>query len=679
MLFNSPFKTKDEIIISDLTKVIFVSDLFVEDYVGGAELTTDALIQKCKYPYQKIRSKDVTIDILEKGRNAFWVFGNFSSLDINLIPTIVANLSYSVLEYDYKYCRYRSPEKHKYAENIECDCHQQLHGKLISAFYMGAKWLFWMSENQMNHYFERFPFLSDSDRSPGNTVLSSVFDDDFFVTLKKLEQDKSERKGWIVLGSTSWIKGLDQAEKWCKDNEKEYEIVWNLPYEEMLVKLSRSLGVVYLPRGMDTCPRFVIESKLLGCELVINDLVQHSKESWFDTSNLLEIQEYLYAARDVFWNTLSEYIQHEPEISGYVTTKDCLSQGYPIKECIESMQQFCDEVVVVDGGSTDGTFQMLFEMFVLSLTDEEKIENELLIADLRSYHDKFNKDTFETYFKPSVDENGNPGSPIKLESKKFKLSLIPRDWDDSRFAVFDGAQKAEARKLCTKEFCWQMDADEIVSSGDGSKIKELCKKWPQLAELISLPVVEFWGSKDKVRIDVNPWKWRISKNLPYITHGIPKELRQYDEDGKLFSLPGSDGCDYIHAETYERISHMCFYGEDAHNARYAALNGNKEALSAYETWMKSVVQMLPVVEHYSWMDIERKIKTYKNFWSSHWRSLYNIEQLDTPENNMFFDKSWKDVTDEDIHNLAKQLSEKLGGHVFHSKINWNNPTPSIKI
>ena len=212
-----------------------------------------------------------------------------------------------------------------------------------------------------------------------------------------------------------------------------------------------------------------------------------------------------------------------------------------------------------------------------------------------------------------------------------------------------------------------MDADEVVRDDDGQKIKNLCKNWPQLAELISLPVVEYWGSKDKVRIDVNPWKWRVSKNLPHITHGIPADLRKYDENGELYASQGTDGCDYVHAVTGERIPHMSFYNENAHNARFAALNGNEEAMNAYQKWMQECVRLIPSVTHYSWFDIARKIKTYKGYWQKHWESLYNILQEDTKENNMFFDKCWADVTDEEIDALAKRLSEETGGHIFHSK------------
>ena len=79
------------------------------------------------------------------------------------------------------------------------------------------------------------------------------------------------------------------------------------------------------------------------------------------------------------------------------------------------------------------------------------------------------------------------------------------------------------------------------------------------------------------------------------------------------------------------------------------------------------------------MVIKLKIKTYRDYWSRHWQSLYNIEQDDTAENNMFFDKTWSEVTDNDISKLAKRLAEETGGHVFHSKVDWANPTPYIEL
>jgi hypothetical protein len=109
-----------------------------------------------------------------------------------------------------------------------------------------------------------------------------------------------------------------------------------------------------------------------------------------------------------------------------------------------------------------------------------------------------------------------------------------------------------------------------------------------------------------------------------------------------------------------------------------ALSGHVEAQHAYTEWFKNVVQILPSVRHHSWLDIERKIKTYRNYWQRHWESLYDIRQEDTAENNMFFDKPWSEVTDDDIRELASRLASELGGHIFHAKINWSRKTPHIE-
>lgn len=627
-MFNSPFDSGPKYVeVPESAQIVFVSDFFAEELIGGAELTSKALIDATDLEVFKLKSKDVSVETLESGHKKHWIFGNFAGMDMKLIPTIVANLNYSILEYDYKFCKYRSIEKHAEAEKTECDCHEQMTGKLVSAFFYGAKSLWFMSEEQQGRYFSRFPFLKDRE----NWVLSSVFDDAFFLTVKMLREKyaNQERKGWLVLGSNSWIKGTVDALNWCKENNKEATLIQGWPYGKVLEEMAQAEGLVYLPKGGDTCPRLVIEAKLLGCKLELNDNVQHKDEEWFAGVPLSDTEAYLYAARERFWNSIKNTMNYSPTISGYTTTKDCIEGGYPWEQSIMSMLGFCDEVVVVDGGSTDGTWERLQE--------------------------------------------------LAQEHSTLVVEQVARDWTHKRFAVFDGAQKAEARNRCTSEFCWQMDADEIVHEKDYEAIKQLVKKFPSNTNLVSLPVVEYWGKTGKVRMDINPWKWRLSRNLPHITHGIPKELRKFDSEGNLYAAQGTDGCDYVHTETFERIPHASFYTENVHRARLAALSGNTQALEQYDQWFNNLVANLPGVFHYSWYDLERKIKTYKNYWQKHWLSLYDIEQEDTAENNMFFQRPWSDVTDEDISDLATRLSEEMGGWVFHSPVDFSKKTPSLSI
>ncbi len=620
LIFINPNK-----LVRDDTEIIFVADLFEEDYAGGAEMTSEAIVQSSPLKIQKIYSKDVNLAILNQGSKKFWIFGNFSQLNPELIPTIVANLQYSVLEYDYKFCKFRSPEKHRVTTGKSCDCHDQMNGKLVSAFYYGAQALWWMSEKQKEKYHSLFPFLAERD----NIVLSSVFSRKTLAALKLLRETvtQEERNGWIVLGSQSWVKGFETAKKWCEDNGKDYEVVWNLPYEELLAKLASSEGFVYLPAGGDTCPRMVIEAKLLGCKLHLNEDVQHKDEEWFATDDLESIENYLSVAPDFFWKAITKIMNKKPTISGYITTYNCEKQGYPYVQSIKSMLGFCDEVCVVDGGSTDGTFENL--------------------------------------------------NRLSREDSRVKIKKIARDWSHPRHAVFDGMQKAEARSMCTSEFCWQMDSDEVVHEEDYQKIIDLCSKSPASVEILSLPVIEYWGGPEKVRADIQPWKWRLSRNLPHITHGIPTHLRREDELG-VYASQGTDGCDMIHKVTGEIINHLTFHTEESERVRIAAVSGNLEAIAVYQDWFNRVVENIPGVHHYSWYNMPRKMRLYRDYWTRHWNSLFNGSLEDTSSTNMMFDVPWSEVTEEMIEERAKLLTEKTGGWIWHRK--WDGrSTPHIVV
>lgn len=636
MQFNfseSLFKSKG---FDPAAKYIFVADLFADDYIGGAELTSEALIGAAPDKIEKLKCSQLNTDLslLESGKDKIWIFGNYSSLNAKTIGAIArSRLKYAICEYDYKFCKFRLPEKHEAEIGTPCDCIQSQHGQLIQSFMANARHIFWMSQQQAEKNLSFMPAL----RSAKQSVLSSVFDPAFFSKIEELlcSIQERERKNWIVLGSNSWVKGADAAKKYCEDLGLDYEVVWNLPYDELLKKLVQSVGLVYLPAGSDTCPRLVIEAKLLHCELVINENVQHAKEAWFSGPREQMIG-YLKSATGRFWRTIGS-IEKSMKISGYTTTYNCFDQKYPFKESIDSMLNFCDEVCVVDGGSSDRTWSSLQQMAL-------------------------------GYMAP------DPATGETIQ--RLKIKQIPRDWTHKRHAVFDGQQKAEARRMCSGDFCWQQDSDEIVSASDSKKIVEIADKMPSTFDLLSLPVIEFWGGPKKVRVDVNPWKWRLSRNLPYITHGIPTSLRKYDSEGNLFAVQGTDGCDYINTQSGDPIPHASFYGPEADAMRRAALSGDEVARIAYQNWMSKVSSALPVVFHFSWWDLERKIRTYKNYWTKHWESLFDIKVADTAENNFMFDKPWSEVTDDDIRTRAVEL-QKIGGFIWHKK--WKGEmTPWIE-
>lgn len=280
------------------------------------------------------------------------------------------------------------------------------------------------------------------------------------------------------------------------------------------------------------------------------------------------------------------------KISGYTTSYNAETMGYPYLQSIKSMLGFCDEVVVVDH-STDGTYEIL----------------------------------------------------EKLAAEEPRIQLYQREWDTEN-PTMDGDAKAFARALCTNEFCWQQDLDEVVHEADYDKIKLITKRFPSQADILHLPVVECWGDEKHVTGRRHAWKWRLSKNLSHITHGVNKHARLTDEKtGRVYAREGmSDSCEYVDLVSYEMLPHVGFYTQQLDMLRVSSP-------AAYAETINSAFDNLPCVFHYSWFDIPQKIRQFRVNWDKQWRVLY---QTENKERFPGVD------TEEQIQALAKKLKEQGG-------------------
>lgn len=312
------------------------------------------------------------------------------------------------------------------------------------------------------------------------------------------------------------------------------------------------------------------------------------------------------------------------KISAYFTTRNCIEMGYDFEESIKIVFNLVDEIVVCD--SSDGK------------DSTEQVLNNL-------------KQQF---------------------SGVFKIVRNPEcNWSAPNAGVYDGLNKAFARSHCTGDYCIQLDVDEHFIT-TRAQLETVIQKSGMTDDvpILSLPVVEYWGGNGKVRIDINVSKWRISKNLPFITHGIPVDLRKYD-NGLLFAKHGTDGCCYINKNTGQRIPHINFIAQEKQQLQNMALY-NSEHIPEFERWFNSTIKRLPFVKHYSWYSIEDKIIKYKLFWNSFWPSLYN-ENNPEGHNPFFPNRNISEATNDEIKEFAKLIESKSGGHIFHRP--WNEDVP----
>jgi len=300
-----------------------------------------------------------------------------------------------------------------------------------------------------------------------------------------------------------------------------------------------------------------------------------------------------------------------PTIGAYSTTYNCLSMHYPFREAIQSWLGFADEVVLVDAGSTDGTWEELTRLSV---------------------------------FEPRV-----------------KVFQAPVDFSHTRWAIqMDGLLKAKAREKCTAEYLWQVDTDEIIVPDDFNRIRQLPEVLSSVLKdrpVVFMPMVEFWGTLDTIRADFLSWKPRFSPNDPRITHGIPLEFRMVDRWGNEYPRPfESDSCNYIWKDTRESVP-MFFPME----LPTKAMDANE-----FDTFFSDSLRRFPSVLHVSWLDLKRKLEHYRGFWPSFHASMYNLDEPDTPKKNAMFNKRWSEVTDSDIEEKVRELKER-GPYFFGDK------------
>ena len=345
--------------------IFFVADMFAQQYEGGAELTTEAIIVDSYFPCNKILSSDPKLlNYMKNNTSAVWIFGNFSNVPEQALLYAAKNLDYFILEYDYKYCKYRSPGKHKLSEG-KCDCEIKRHGKLVSIFLNNSKMTWWMSKNQLLHYQSKFPFLDDKN----NKVLNSVFSNKKLNYILSLDT-KNKNDTYLILNSPSWIKGVDDAIKFADEKKLKYELIWNLTHKETLKKLAKSKGIIFFPKAGDTCPRMTIEAKLLDCELILNDNVQHRHEPWFKTRETT--LNHLKQRTKIFWDEV-ELLASEnlslPVVNKNIKEKNRFIFVVPFYNCAEWIEKCVKSIVrqkysnfkcyLVDDMSTDNSCEKI--------------------------------------------------------------------------------------------------------------------------------------------------------------------------------------------------------------------------------------------------------------------------------------------------------------------------------
>jgi glycosyltransferase involved in cell wall biosynthesis/ADP-heptose:LPS heptosyltransferase len=308
-------------------------------------------------------------------------------------------------------------------------------------------------------------------------------------------------------------------------------------------------------------------------------------------------------------------------ISAYCIIRDGIKYKFPYKECIKAALKVADEFIMVDGGSTDGTWE-----------DLEELATQL--------------------HRPSGGPTGH--NPLKV---------YKHEWDMSNPMVM-GAEKTWARQQCTGDYCIQLDADEIIVEQQEGQIKRIIRTNPKVP-IFDFPVVNLYGDDNTVRIDDQLWKWRLSKNIPEIVHSVHGGARELDPTTMkiIFDKKVSDGCEYVHKDTLEIYPNVNTLPPEAlklHDmVKQMHLKGESippETIEMYCNMLKQMTEHMPVVYHYSWCDLEAK-KQRGDFWNE---TVHGKEEA--------------------THNTTKDIAERIEqGKELTIEISLPHPLTAVKV
>lgn len=297
-------------------------------------------------------------------------------------------------------------------------------------------------------------------------------------------------------------------------------------------------------------------------------------------------------------------------ISGYTITLNCKNMGLPFEEAIRGVSSFCEEVIVYDFGSTDGTMEVL----------------------------------------------------RNLELEINNVHIYEAEWDYSKPDMM-GIAKTMARRKCECDWCYQFDVDEIPHEKDLEKYRVLPLAYPDYG-MFTFPIISFYGGVNALNFRPSSYKWTMVKNDPRIEHGVVDFARRYDKEGKMyFDREKSDSCEYIHAENKKHISgifarEMIMIPNALKRMREKCKAGHDtpENLQALGYMWDDVIRNEICIYHYSWVDFYRKARQHTLFWDKMLR-YENGMRVPRSTSVMNSDIAKGEMTDEDIKKVAEEYQQ----------------------
>jgi len=307
-----------------MKKIVFISDYFLDEIIGGAELCNEALMQNylnINFQVQKIKSINVNLEFLSNKKEYFFIIANYMQLSESVKNTLSQqNYKYVIYEHDHKYLKCNNPALFKnYLANEE----------QIQNLYFCKKAIAVLCQSKLHaQIMFKNTLLKNIINLSGN-----IWSKEHLNILKN--NIKSEDKKTIdnvIYNSKNQNKGTIQTIEYCRKNNIEFSFLENSNYENFINQLSNCKKLIFFPTWIETFNRLAIEAKILNCKIKTNNYLGCASEGLlnFNGIELLEkIENQMKNIYNIFNNLIENkinlinfYVEELPRVTIMCTFVD---------------------------------------------------------------------------------------------------------------------------------------------------------------------------------------------------------------------------------------------------------------------------------------------------------------------------------------------------------------------
>lgn len=288
-----------------MPRVLFLADQFSdvtrsrnEKHPGGAELTDAAALKACPWTVTTRRFKDLSPG--ESSTYDLIVVANSHSATRPQLAEIAGTGRHIAFEHDLRVCRWRG----NFPKSVD-PAHRRSHRCWCPhpesrEFFASARVIFLTTLQE--RIFRNNPYFSCG---PSRVLGSSLFEQEKLELAAALPGSK--RSGTVVFASPHRIKGFADAQRYCRERDIEPSVIRGLPPQAVLELFAQSERFVYLPIGPEWAGRMVVEARLLGCEVVLNDNVGVAGEAFWKGGRA-EALAFIADGPARFWRLVEELL-----------------------------------------------------------------------------------------------------------------------------------------------------------------------------------------------------------------------------------------------------------------------------------------------------------------------------------------------------------------------------------